>query len=63
MKVSIEVADKKIRELILDYVRSKLGAEAHVKLDDIKVLVKSKNNYRTQEWEQGTLNVKYEGEV
>ncbi len=63
MNVNLEVTDKKIRELVLDYVRGKLGATADVKLRDIHVKVRSKQNYRNHEWEDGELQVRYEGEI
>jgi hypothetical protein len=63
MKVVITVENKTIIELIHQHLRSKLGEEAAPKRDDIKIKVKSKQNYRVHEWETGELQVTFEGEI
>jgi hypothetical protein len=63
MKITFEVDNKTISDLIYVYVRSKLGEEANVQQDDIKIEVQSKQNYRVHEWEKGELRVRYEGEI
>ncbi len=63
MQLKCEVPDRLIRELISAHLQSKLGAEANVKPEDIKVLVRSKQNYRAKEWESGELLVSFEGDV
>jgi hypothetical protein len=63
MKIAFEVDNKTITELIYGYVRSKLGEEANVKRDDIKIEVQSSQNYRQHTWETGELRVRYEGDV
>lgn len=63
VKVSFEVSNETIKELIWDYVKSKFGEEANIRLDDIKIEVQSSQNYRLHTWEKGELRVKYEGEI
>lgn len=56
MQINLVVDSTKIRELILDYLRGKLGDTAQLKLDDIKIKVRSRQNYREKEWENGEAN-------
>ena len=63
MQLKCEVSDKLIRELISEHLQAKLGLDADVKPEDIKVLVRSKQNYQVKEWEAGELLVSFEGDV
>lgn len=49
MKISIEIDEKKLRELVTVYLREQLGSLPFNE-DDVKIEVKSKQNYKS-EWE------------
>lgn len=53
MKVSIEIDEAKLKELVRDYVNEQLG-ELAAAVDDIKIETKSKQNYRA-EWETASF--------
>lgn len=63
MKLACVVSDVEIRNLIFEHLKSKVGEGANLKLEDIKIKVRSKQNYREKEWETGELQVYYEGDV
>jgi hypothetical protein len=63
MKVTCEVSAETIRGLIYEYICERLGSAAVPKREDIKIQVRSKQNYREKQWEDGELMVKFEGEV
>lgn len=63
MKASFEVSSDIIRELVFQHIREKLGESATPKPEDLKILVRSKQNYRDKQWEEGELSVKFEGEI
>lgn len=63
MKVSCEVSPETIRQLIYEHICKKLGDFATPKPENLRILVRSKQNYRNQEWETGELSVKFEGDV
>lgn len=49
MKVDIEIDEPTVRRVLRTYLNEVLGLEA--KDEDIRIMVKSKQNYRS-EWEQ-----------
>lgn len=49
MKIEVGINEIEIRAVLLDHVREKLG-DVNLKIEDIKIEVKSKQNYRS-EWE------------
>lgn len=63
MKISFEINNDEIIGMIYAHVQEKLGPDANVKRDDIKIQVRSKQNYREKQFEHGELIVKYEGEI
>jgi hypothetical protein len=63
MMFKCEVTPQEIKRLIYQHIASKLGADAEPKIEDIFIKVRSKQNYRNQEWENGELMVTFEGEV
>lgn len=63
MKITFEVSNETITELIYTYVCSKLGPGAVVDKESVKIEVQSKQNYREHTWENGQLRVRYEGEI
>lgn len=56
MKVSVEIDEEKVRELVFDYLRDQLE-NIPLKLDDVKLEVKSKQNYRS-EWEAAAFRAR-----
>lgn len=56
MKVSVEIDEEKVRELVFDYLRDQL-VNIPLKLDDVKLEVKSKQNYRS-EWEAAAFRAR-----
>jgi len=63
MRVTFEITSKEIEGLLLGYVLEKLGPGAKIEKSDLKILVRSKQNYRNNEWEKGELSVKFDGDV
>lgn len=63
MKITVEVQNETIIDLIYVHLLAKLGLNAAPTKDKIFIKVKSKQNYRIREWESGELQVTYEGEI
>jgi hypothetical protein len=63
MKVVVTIDHALIVDMIHAHLVSKLGEDATPSKENIKVLVRSKQNYRDKSWEQGELQVTYEGDV
>ncbi len=53
--VTIEIDEKKVKELVVDYLQSICGDGISIAAEDVKIQVKSKQNYKS-EWE--TANFK-----
>ena len=60
MNVRVEISDKDVRELVRQFVSDKTGQP--VRLEDVKIEVKSKQNYRS-EWESASFRAVYESLV
>jgi len=62
MKLLIELTMADITRLITQELQNKLGA---VPLDpkNVKILVRSKQNYHEKEWERGEFQVSYEADI
>lgn len=60
MKVELEIGEKDLRELALEFIRERL----HVNLDasDVVIEVKSKQNYRS-EWESAAFRARVSKDV
>jgi len=58
MKIKIEIDEKTLRGLVLDYLSSQLG-ELALSKDCLTIEVKSKQNYRS-EWESAAFRATYE---
>lgn len=58
MSIKIEIDEKKLRGLVLDYLRAKLG-DVSLNSDRVVILVKSKQNYKS-EWEEAAFKATYE---
>lgn len=50
MKIDIEISEETLKVLVIQYIQKQLG-EVEFTKDDVKILVKSKQNYKS-EWEQ-----------
>jgi hypothetical protein len=61
MKLKIEMTSENIAQMILRELSAKL--DLTLKESDIKIFVRSKQNFRDKEWEIGEFKVTYEGEV
>ena len=55
-KFQVDYDEYDLRRLVLADIEERFPALS-IRIDDIKFLVKSKNNYRPQEWESGELKV------
>jgi hypothetical protein len=62
MKINVEYTSDMIKELIRKDIENKIKYSC-IELSDIKIKVRSKQNYREKEFEDGELNVKMEVEV
>ena len=56
MKIGIELTQDEVREALVKYVREQSGLE-DLKDDEVVIRVRSKQNYRVQEWEEGEIQV------
>ena len=64
MKLHIEIDEEELKQLVVDRINRTLPDEIEMlNVTDIKFLVKSKNNFREQEWEQGRLFVTVDKDV
>jgi len=55
MKIDIVVTQKEIQEVLANYVAEKVGHA--INAENVKLFVKSKNNYRLKTWEEAELCV------
>lgn len=58
MSIKIEIDEHKLKEIIYEYLERKLG-DTLLKEDKINILVKSKQNYKS-EWEKADFKALYE---
>lgn len=56
-RIAIEVNEKTLRKLVLEHLRALVGA--HLAEEDVKIEVKSKQNYRS-DWEPAEFRAKIE---
>jgi hypothetical protein len=61
MKVKVEYTPQNIVDLIRKDMENKLGKRVEPR--EIQIQVRSKQNYREKEWENGELKVELEVEV
>lgn len=57
LKVSVEVDEEKLRELVRDFLNEQLG-ELGARAQDIVIETRSKNNYR-KEWEAAEFRARF----
>jgi hypothetical protein len=57
MEVHIELTEKELKELVYSYINEKINAT--VSIDKIKIMVKSKQNYKS-EWEEANFKAVYD---
>lgn len=62
MKVDIEITEKELKALIWNHLAEKLGDSACLDEKKISIMVKSKQNYRS-EWEPANFKATYKGEI
>lgn len=58
MKIRIELDEQVVKDLIIEYMKEQLG-EIHLDEDEIRIEVKSKQNYKS-EWEQANFRAVYD---
>lgn len=61
MKVHIEVSEKTVKQLVVDYIARVCG-NGPPKAEDVRIEVKSKQNYFA-EWERADFRVVYESMI
>jgi len=57
MKVSVEIDEEKLKELVRDYLNEQLG-ELGAELSNIKIETRSKQNFRS-EWEEAEFRARF----
>jgi len=62
MKIKIELTNEDVKQLIVRELADRVG-NVTFKANDVKIKVRSKQNYRDREWEIGEFQVTYEGDV
>lgn len=58
MKVKVELGNDEVKEMLRTRLRE-LMPEVEVDDADIKITVRSKQNFRDHEWENGEIKVEY----
>ena len=58
MNVRIELSEKDVKDLLIDYLKSQLGESILLTENNIKIEVKSKQNYKS-EWEVANFRAVY----
>jgi hypothetical protein len=61
MKVKVEITTDELKDMILQKLET-MFTVADFKKENVKIEVKTKQNYRA-EWETGEFRASYEGEV
>lgn len=56
MRMRIELTQEEVRIALLNYMREASGL-TNLTLNDISIKVRSDQNYRNKEWEQGEIQV------
>lgn len=62
MSIKLEITEAELKSLILEHLSSKLGKSASLNVGDVKIKVKSKQNYKS-EWEIAAFRAVYEGNI
>jgi hypothetical protein len=57
MKIDIEIDEKRLRELVVEEIQSRLG-DIPLETKDVRIIVKTKQNYKA-EWEVGEFKATY----
>lgn len=58
MKINVELGNQEVRDMLVARLRT-LMPEVEFDEKDVRILVKSKQNYRVHEWEDGEIMVAY----
>lgn len=53
MKIQVSIGDKELKEMIRAKIREEIAQ--NIPEDEIDIRVKSKQNYRENEWEHGSV--------
>ena len=56
LKIQIEIDERTLRQLVLNYLSNKLG-DVPLNVDDVKIETKSTQNYKS-EWEQAAFRAR-----
>lgn len=59
MKIAVTIDEEDVKRMVLERLQRELP-HAEIEMKHVKLEVKSKNNYRPQEWEEGRLQVRVE---
>ena len=59
MKIRIEITNAELTSLIMEHLSEKLGSQFDPIRDDVRIEVKSKQNYKS-EWESADFRAIYE---
>ncbi len=54
MMIRVELSERDLRGLVWDHLRSMLGDDVVFDVSDVKIQVKSKQNYKS-EWEEASF--------
>jgi len=56
MEIDLKVTEEDIKEMVVNILRERLNT-TDIDVKDLKFQVRSKQNYRKQEWESGEMRV------
>ena len=56
--IVVEIDESTVKRLVIQHLQEKLG-DLTVEISDIEILVRSKQNYKDKEWENGEFKATY----
>lgn len=60
MTINVEITEKELRKMVLNYISELTNFP--VREEDVLIKVRSKQNYRDKEWENGEFKAVYKKE-
>ena len=64
MKIKVEVDTAELKKMVLRHIASTVtGVDADIEEKDVVIEVRSKQNYRQQEWEKGEFRATLEKDI
>ena len=62
MRIKLQMTEEELTNLVIAHLSSNLGEKVSLTARDVKIEVKSKQNYKS-EWEVAAFRAVYEGDI